>query len=1127
MKGLLDLPLRFKLLFLILIVGVLPIVISTLLALRDSRDLVNESARALLESRAESLGARLDDFHASMQRAADQLAGSPDVGDFLRTPPAKRSGAHVSASLAAWAAADKRLRGVALFTTDGTVVATTEPPLLHNNYGFRRYIQDAARGSTGSSELYVSVPEVGNVPSIAYAAPVRAGAAMVGIAVLFARGSTVWDLVQAANANAGDSSYAVLLDEHGIRIAHSIAPDSIFHPAGRLPPDEIDRMVAERRFGDRTRLLLEHPIANTGAFERARGAALPLFFDTYSETRRSESLALAHRLTLAPWTLAYLVPQATLQAPVERVVVQSAFASAMVLLVALILGLLWSRRILAPIAELSSVAAQYQRGDLKVRVLQTGGDELGTLGRTFNAMAASMAASQEEAEEKVRRRTEALAAAKDDLERQNAALAQRTAELTERQARDLAFARTLAALSAPGHLREVAASALGEAEEYLRTLVLACYRLDQQRLVPVAARGGEPSGFRVAGRVAEALASRKPVLLDVLPDDAEMRFEGGIAAGKPKSVVIVPLTMSDRDVGVLAAGLARRPTQQQIAFLVELALPLALAIGRTELHEQTERFALQLAQRNEALREQSEQLASKQTELTQKNAEIERANQLKSEFLANMSHELRTPLNAVIGFSELMLEEEPKLSPGHIQFVKDIHASGRHLLTLINSVLDLAKIESGRVALEVQLLDPAQQIAAACGLVSAMAQKKNLVIEQAPRATRSVRADSGKLQQILLNLLSNAIKFSDEGKRIEVGVEDQDELLRFWVRDEGPGIPDSVRPELFKPFVQGESPLSKKHEGTGLGLAITRRLVEYQGGDVGVDTAVGKGATFWFTLPADDGRASAPEEMAAVPAEPVNGRPVARVSPLVLVVEDDPANARLLRFHLENAGYQVAEATREQQALEMAGRLLPQLVLLDLILPDGEDGLRVLRELKRSEATKQTPVVVVSVLQETRRARELGAEECFVKPVDAPKLLAVLQRLCPVTAQLKSRKTVLVVDDHDLNRELARTLLERRGCRVLLARNGQEGARVAKVEHPDLVLMDLAMPVKDGITAARELKSDPETAEIPLVAFTALAMSGDEERARKAGFDGYLTKPLELRALDATLAKFLNPEARA
>jgi signal transduction histidine kinase/CheY-like chemotaxis protein len=1124
MKTIFDLPLRWKLLLLVLIVGVPPIVISTGLALRDSRDQADDSARALLESRAESLASKLDNFHASLQHAIDRLARAPDVRQYLRTTAGQRSPAQMAASLEAFMGADKRLRGVALFTVDGTVVAATEPPLLGNNYGFRQHLKDGAAGSSSSAEVYVSVPETGSIPSIAYVAPIRAGPAVVGVAMAYARAAAVWDLVQSANAGAGDGSYAVLLDEHGVRIAHSFAAQTLFHPAGRLPPAEVDRMVAERRFGDRTRLLLDDPLELRGAFERARGAALPRFFDTYSETQRSGELALAQRLSLAPWTLIYLVPRATLRAPVQRMVLQSSFANAVVLLFALVLGLLWSRRILAPIAELSNAAALLKRGDLTVRVRQTGGDELGTLGDAFNGMAASLAASQEQLEEKVRRRTEALGAAKDDLERQNAALAQRTAELTERQVRDLAFARTLAALSGPGHLREVVGTALSEAEECLRTLVLACYRLDHERLVPVAIRGGEASPLRVTGRIAEAFQLRKPVLIDELPEGAELRFESGIATGRPSSFAMVPLTMGDRDVGMLAAGMSQRPSAQQIAFLVELALPLALAIGRSELHEQTERFALQLAQRNEALREQSEQLASQQTELRQKNAEIERANQLKSEFLANMSHELRTPLNAVIGFSELLLEEQ--LAPTHVQFVKDIHASGRHLLTLINSVLDLAKIESGRVALEVQPLDPGPAISSACALVSGMVQKKDLRLEQTVCTVRMALADESKLQQILLNLLSNAIKFSEPGKRIEVGVEDQAEMLRFWVRDQGPGIPDHVRPELFKPFVQGESPLSKKHEGTGLGLAITRRLVEYQGGDVSVETKVGSGSTFSFTLPAQERRPG--DTPAPVPAPKVE-RPErtskARSRPLVLVVEDDPANARLLRFHLENAGYAVAEATREREAAEMAQRLLPQLVLLDLILPDGGDGLRVLKELKAAEATRQTPVVVVSVIQETRRARELGADVCFVKPVDAPKLLETVQQLCPLPQTERSRGTVLVVDDHDLNRELARNLLERRGCRVLLARDGQEGARVAKAEQPDLVLMDLAMPFKDGITTARELKADPETSGIPLIAFTALAMSGDEERARGAGFDGYLTKPLETTALDATLDQFLEASA--
>ncbi|MFN2546128.1 MAG: response regulator [Myxococcales bacterium] len=1125
-----DWPLRWKMLALILLVSALPLALTAAVEWRESSRLIESSTDSLLQANAEDVGSDLDFLNEGFQRSVGRIARQPAVIRFSRQrSPGQEQLREVGEVLGVYVGSDDpRLRGVALLDTEGIVRFATDPKMVGNDFGVRRYFRDALHGDLAIPDLVVrSTREEGGTPLLAYAAAIRSGGAVAGVAVVYAGATSMWDMVRQGTGRAGAGSFAVVLDQHGVMLAHGSDAAEVFHPAGRLAVAEIEPMVHEHRFGEATRTLLEqwHPLE--GAFERARGEALPTVF--YARGNRGANVVAARKLTSVPWTLFYLVPAATIRAPVERLIWRTALANAAVILFALLLGTWLAGRILEPVRALNTAAGRLQHGDLSVRVPDRGRDELGTLGNAFNKMAASLAASQEQLEEMVRRRTEALGAAKDDLERQNAALAVRTAELTERQQRDLTFARTLSALSGPGNLREVVGTALGESEEYLRTLVLVCYRMTDQKLVPVGARGGEASPLRVSGRIAEALTARKPVLLDSLPDDAELRFEAGIAAGRPKSVAIVPLTMGDRDVGVLAAGFANTHTPQQIAFLAELALPLALAIGRHELHEQTERFALQLAQRNEALREQSEQLAGKQTELEQKNTEIGRANQLKSEFLANMSHELRTPLNAVIGFSELMLEEKQKLLPDHVQFVNDILASGKHLLSLINSVLDLAKIEAGRVALELQPLDPAHQIAAACALVSAMAQKKDLEIDQVVKTERTVRADAGKLQQILLNLLSNAIKFSEPRKRVEIGVEDQGEMLRFWVADEGPGIADNVRPELFKPFVQGESPLVKKHEGTGLGLAITRRLVEYQGGEVGVETALGRGSTFWALLPADERKAVGPTAVPAVRSEPkvVNGTPRTPDKPLVLVVEDDAANARLLRFHLEAAGYAVAEAGREHEALELARRLKPQLILLDLILPQGEDGLHVLRDLKKDEQTKQVPVIVVSVVQETRRWRELGVAEWFVKPIDAGKLIESVQRLCPAPEAARVRATVLVVDDHDLNRELARTLLERRGCRVLLARNGQEGTRVAKVEQPDLVLMDLAMPVKDGITAARELKADPETAQIPLIAFTALAMRGDEERARNAGFDGYLTKPLETRALDATLDKFLKGGARA
>ena len=1126
MRPVADWPLRWKMQALILLVSALPLAITALVEFRESSSLIEANTGALLQAKADGIGGSLDEFHHSFDRAGHRLAAMPLLARFLGNPAQRATaGTDINEVLASYTASDPRLYGGAIFDSDGTVVAATVPEFIGHNFRFLRYVRDALQGVASVPDLNLTMGGIGSQALIAYTTPVRWKGKIVGIAALFARASAMWTIVHEGHGAGGEGSFAVVLGPYGVVLAHSFDDAAVFHPAGRLQDAEIQTMVQEQRFGENTRALLEVPVPLPGAFERARAEGRGGPFRTWSESNRETNVGVLHRLKRAPWMLFYFVPVRTMQAPVERLISHTALANTAVVLVALLSGTWLAGRILKPVRSLNSAAERLRHGDLSVRVPPSGHDEVGQLGEAFNAMAASLAASQVQLEDKVRLRTEALATAKNEAERQNFTLAQRTAELSERQRHDFTFGRTLGALSAPGNLREIMDAALREAEVYLRTVVLACFRIDQNegRLIPVAARGGTAAQIPISGRIAEALEEHKPVVLDKLPPEHELRFEVGVASGRPSSIALVPLTMGDRNVGVLVAGFADRPTQQQTAFLSELALPIALAMGRHELHEQTERFALQLAQRNEVLREQSDELASKQNELELKNREVERANQMKSEFLANMSHELRTPLNAVIGFSELMLEGESKLSGEHTQFVRDILASGRHLLSLINAVLDLAKIEAGRVALDLQPLDPRQQIVKACALVSGLPQKKGQALQQTVRTTRSVRADADKLRQVLLNLLSNAIKFSPVKKRIEIGVEDQGENLRFWVKDEGPGIADSLKSELFKPFVQGESPLQKKHEGTGLGLAISRRLVEHQGGEIGVESELGRGSTFWFTLPADEraaAQADAPAGVAAIAGS-------AGQRPLVLVIEDDAANARLLRFHLENSGYAVAQTSREREALEMAHRLEPALILLDLILPEGEDGIRVLRELKESEKTKAIPVVVVSVVQDTLRARELGAAECFIKPIDAMQLLEAVQRLCPTFAPPPARATVLVVDDHDLNRELARTMLERRGIRVLLARNGQEGTRVARVEHPDLVLMDLAMPIKDGITAARELKADPDTKEIPLIAFTALAMRGDEERARNAGFDGYLTKPLEKGALDAALAKFLPLQAGA
>jgi CheY-like chemotaxis protein len=349
---------------------------------------------------------------------------------------------------------------------------------------------------------------------------------------------------------------------------------------------------------------------------------------------------------------------------------------------------------------------------------------------------------------------------------------------------------------------------------------------------------------------------------------------------------------------------------------------------------------------------------------------------------------------------------------------------------------------------------------------------------------------------------------------------------------------DALIARLFRPFVQGDSTMVKKHQGTGLGLAISKRLVEEHGGTIEVVSAPGKGSTFSVTLPiaasgaipaGNPGLAESPAHPAPVPSPPASQK-----RPLILLVEDDVAAVRLVRAYLRDAGYELVEASDCANALELAQRLQPVVILLDLDL-DGEDGLDLLGVLKSDPATCQIPVVITSVHAEQNRAGQLGASDYLVKPIDRAPLLESIARLRQVDSKgaaapedrpaRPDAPTMLVVDDHDVNRELIRTLLERKGYRVLLAGTGEAGIEIARRERPSLILLDLAMPGSDGFATARELRADDAFDATPLVAVTAMAMRGDEERAKEAGFDAYVTKPVDRRELEDTVARLLKRSA--
>ncbi len=483
-------------------------------------------------------------------------------------------------------------------------------------------------------------------------------------------------------------------------------------------------------------------------------------------------------------------------------------------------------------------------------------------------------------------------------------------------------------------------------------------------------------------------------------------------------------------------------------------------------------------------------------EITRRNQELERASRTKSEFLANMSHELRTPLNAIIGFSELLLDE-PDESYGpetRRTYVETIHESGHHLLSLINDILDLSKVEAGRMELHLEEVPIADTVEQVLRTLEPLLARKTIAVEAEQIEVTELVADEGKLKQILYNLLSNAIKFTPDGGRITVAVTSIDGYVRFTVADTGVGIAPEDQERIFEEFQQLDVGPARRFEGTGLGLALTRRLTELHGGRIWLESAVGKGSRFHVELPVqtrDEQPLAEPQGPSTVPVIASPTMPSDR--PLVLVVEDDPRAANLMAVYLHSGGYRSVVAAAGRDAIEKARELRPAAITLDVMLPDLQ-GWEVLRALKEDEEVRHIPVAIVSVVDDLQLGYALGATDYFVKPIDRHALLAWLDRFARGSAVAPEGVKVLVVDDEPSARELLTGMLKPTGYEVLTAADGMEGIERARTEHPNVILLDLMMPGLSGFDVVRALKSDPATSQIPILIVTAKDVTEEEQR---------------------------------
>jgi PAS domain S-box-containing protein len=476
-------------------------------------------------------------------------------------------------------------------------------------------------------------------------------------------------------------------------------------------------------------------------------------------------------------------------------------------------------------------------------------------------------------------------------------------------------------------------------------------------------------------------------------------------------------------------------------------------------------------------RRSEEQIRSLNENLERRNREVEHANQLKSEFLASMSHELRTPLNAILGFSDLLQEQSAgEVNEKQQHYLNHISHGARRLLTLINDILNLSKIEAGRMDLRLEKLllpDDIEEVFTAVRPLAA-AKGQHLDIHVSPGL--ELHADKSRFKQILENLLGNAVKFTPAGGSITVEANTDGTLLRLDVRDTGIGIPPDEIETIFETFHQAAATTKGIREGTGLGLAITKRLVELHRGRIWVESEVGQGSQFSVEMPLR------PAHEKREPDVSVGGAPLRRRKPLVLIVEDEDPARELLTSYLEHDGYDVAGVSSGTDALIRARQLLPDVITLDIRLGDSS-GWEILHRLKKDPETAHIPVVVISILDEPETGFALGASDYLVKPIDKKSLLAVLRK--HVSLPSKGAATLLVVDDDTETRYLLSAMLEAEGYTTVLAASGNQALDILSRVTPAAILLDLLMPEMDGFEVLRRIGEDRMSRDIPIFILTA------------------------------------------
>ena len=755
-----------------------------------------------------------------------------------------------------------------------------------------------------------------------------------------------------------------------------------------------------------------------------------------------------------------MAPLAPLQAALLRSVLTVAGIGLLIVVGTLIALRFIANRLLLPIEQLRVGAARIGSGNLDQRISVKTGDEFQALAEQFNDMAGRLRESYTDLEQKIELRTGELAQSVKEL--------RALGEVTQAVNSTLELGTVLSTIvNKAVELSDADAGTIYEYNDAAEVFEPRANYGTSEHMVEALRKSRIRIGETTVGTCA---ARRAPYQISDIEQERDNRLRDLLLREGIHAVLAVPLLREERVIGALSIRrrVAGEFPQSVVTLVQTFAAQSVLAIQNARLFQ----------------------------ELQAKSEELEVASRHKSEFLANMSHELRTPLNAIIGYSEMLQEEAVDL--GAEQFVADlqkIHASGRHLLELINAVLDLSKIEAGKMDLYLEPFDVAALVRDAAAVIQPLAEKNgnHLAIDCA-ETIGTMHADLTKVRQSIFNLLSNACKFTERGTvslAVARDTDDTGEWVTFLVTDTGIGMTAEQIGRLFQDFSQAEASTTRRYGGTGLGLALSRRLCRMMGGEITVQSTPGAGSTFTMRLPTvvDKTKGDLTPVESAVGERPAAGT--------VLVIDDEAAVRDLMQRFLVKKGFRVALAADGEEGLRLARELRPDAITIDVIMP-GMDGWAVLSALKGDPDLADIPVIMLTIMDDKNRGYALGASDYLIKPLDRDRLLSVLNKY-------RRDSPVLVVDDDATVRDLLRHILEGAGYTVVEAQNGRVALDHLRTMVPGVILLDLMMPEMDGFEVVAEIRRHEAWRTIPIVVVTAKELT-TEDRQR---LNGYVERILE------------------